>query len=119
MTNGFGCPTILIAEWDSQLRATLVGTLEEQDYLVLVAEDSAEALYIARTHSRPIQLMLTDGSSEGRTLAATLQQYRPQMRVLFTPDLRIDSVLNWPASELTLTKVREFLQPPRVRAAHA
>ncbi len=118
MGNSSSFPTILIAEWDCRVRAALVETLKQNGYLVLDAEDSSHALDIAKIHSRPIQLMLVEGSPEGRTLAATLQMYRPKMQVVFT-NISTDCLPDAPPVEMTLTRVRELLHPPMSRAAHA
>jgi len=110
-------PTILIAEYNIENRDWLVETLQEQGYLVLQAENSSEALHIARIHSRHIHVMLTDGSSHGRTLAAKLQQYRPEMRVLFVAANGTGSVSDLVAPGKALAKVRELVKEPSRTAA--
>ncbi len=112
MTNAISFPTVLIAVNEDGLCRALLRDLQHQGYLVLVAQDGPQAIEIARVHSRSIHLMLTDESTEGRTLALTIKQYRPDMNVLFInraasgegPDLR--------RSDTALAKVRELLEPP-------
>lgn len=53
---------------------------------MLVARDKAHALEFVRIHSRPIHLMLSDGSTEGRILASTAKLYRQAMKVLFVSE---------------------------------
>src|SRR4051812_42639056 len=92
MANGLSFPTILVAEHDDGVRSPLVRHLQHQGYFVLVAHDPAEALEITRLHSRPIHLLLAEDGLDGRTLASTLKQYRPNMQVLFvTPCLQADT----------------------------
>ena len=77
----------------------------------LEAHNEPAAVAIVRTHSRSIHLLLIDGSAEGRTLAAQLQLYRPEIRVLFVA--QDDSQRRFPnglAPELVLEKVREFFK---------
>jgi len=109
----FCFPTILVAEEDGGLREVLVRNLQQQGYLVLEASDGAEALDIARVHSRRIHLMLTDGDADGRTLAATLKQYRPDMQVLFVTRHAKESVRDLLAPDQALNRVRELVEPPR------
>lgn len=75
-------PTLLITN-NERGSDRMVESLQSQGYFVLLARDAADALNIVRIHSRPIHLLLTDGSREGRTLASTATKYRPKMSVLF------------------------------------
>jgi DNA-binding response OmpR family regulator len=112
MTNGLSFPTILVAEHDDGVRSPIVRHLQYHGYFVLVAHDAAEALEITRVHSRPIHLLLTGEGLDGRTLAATLKQYRPHMQVLFiTPCMRLNGG-EAGNSDTTLDMVRECVKPP-------
>lgn len=98
-------PTVLFAEHDRETCSSLVHRLRNDGCLVLEAQDGVEALEIARVHSRPIHLMVTGVDMDGRTLAATLKHFRPQMEVMFLPvcgSIIVDEVL---------ARIREALQP--------
>src|SRR5689334_14752251 len=51
-------PTILFTEAASHANAPLAGQLRQAGYLVLESHDDAEALELARVHSRPIHVMV-------------------------------------------------------------
>ena len=106
-------PTVLVAGGSNGVRELLTFNLKAQGYFVLEARDEAEALEVVRTHSRPIQLMLTDGSPDGRALASTVKQYRRQIRVVFVAANATDESGDLFSPAQTLTKVRELLSPPR------
>ena len=112
MANEHSYPTILVAEDDDVVQSTLVQELRHEGYFVLVAHDGPEAIEIARVHSRPIQILLTVESRDGRTLAATLKQYRPNMRSLFITRWADDEAEDLLRSDSALLKVRELLKPP-------
>lgn len=115
MANGLSFPTILVAEHENGVRSPLVRHLQHQGYFVLVAHDAAEALEITRVHSRPIHLLLTEDGLDGRTLASTLKQYRPNMHVLFlTQCLQLDTASVGKA-DTTLERVRECVKPPTTK----
>jgi CheY-like chemotaxis protein len=105
-------PTVLVAESSNGIRELLTFTLEAQGYLVLEARNEAEALEVVKNHSRPIQLMLTDGSPDGRALASTVKQYRRQIRVVFVAANATAESGDLFSPAQALTKVRELLSPP-------
>ena len=110
MENAYSFPTILVASGCLQAD-DLVMTLQREGYLILKAQDGAEALAIARVHSRPIQVMLTDENEVNHSLASTVKKYRPHIHVLFLPQTNLDA----PAvggTEATLIRVRKLLQAP-------
>ena len=112
MSKNFGFPTVLVAETEDSPRDFLVRTLQQQGYLVLEAQDAAEALEMVKVHSRPIDLMLTEGGPEGRTLAATLQQYRPRMSVVFV-STEAHGGMSFKALTAALTRVQDLVKPPK------
>jgi hypothetical protein len=83
ITESVCIPTVLVARWDIKPKDCIVATLQAEGCLVLVARDAAEALDIVRVHSRPIHLMLTHGSPEGRLLASTAKEYRRKMTIMY------------------------------------
>ena len=106
-------PTVLVAGGSSAVRELLTFNLEAQGYFVLEARTEAEALKVVKTHSRPIQLMLTDGSPHGRALASTVKQYRCHIRVVFVTANAADESGDLFSPDQALTRVRELLSPPR------
>jgi CheY-like chemotaxis protein len=112
MTNTLSFPTILVAAGNNGVRHALVRTLEKQGYLVLEADDGAEALRIVRVHSRPIQLMLTGENLDGQMLATTVRQYRRDMRVHFLASYSTADSL-----APDLLRIEELLRPPHDSAA--
>ena len=81
-----GVETILMAEDDEQLRRLAYRALAGHGYTVLEAGSSSAALEVARRHSGPIHLLLTDviiPGMDGRSLAQAVQAERPGLRVLF------------------------------------
>jgi PAS domain S-box-containing protein len=81
-----GGGTILIAEDEQQVRELTCRLLRQAGYAVLAAADGEEALQIARGHSGPIDLLLTDvimPRLSGDELAARLLVSRPGVPVLF------------------------------------
>lgn len=104
MANGLNFPTILVVAGDEGHRAPLVVDLQSLGYLVLVAGDAGKALNIVRMHSRPIHVLLASENEEGRTLVATLKQYRPNMAVLFVRRSNGDE-------QRLLLRVRKLITP--------
>ena len=81
-----GTETILVAEDTEALGRMIRTTLEGRGYTVLLASDGEEALKLAREHTGPIHLLLTDvvmpkmgGGEMGKQLSAL----RPGIRVLY------------------------------------
>jgi CheY-like chemotaxis protein len=79
-------PTILLVEDDDAVRGLLQHILDRERFVVLTAGDGPSALALARTHSGPIDLLLTDISMPrmtGRELADLIHVDRPDLPVLF------------------------------------
>ena len=124
--------TILLVEDEKALRFTCGRFMEALGYHVLAAETPGEALRIAATHPKPIDLLLTDvvmPGMDGRQLAQRLCRSRPGLRVLFMSGYTSDVItqrgvlaegvqfLSKPFSRDDLAiKLREMLES-RVRAA--
>ena len=78
--------TILLVEDDPQVRAVLGRMLESLEYRVLAARDGEEALALAATTDRPIDLLLTDlvmPGLGGREVARRLRESDPEIAVLY------------------------------------
>ena len=80
-------------EDDDRLRELIAGALRQLRYTVVDAASASEALNLASDHE-PIDLLVSDISMpglDGRELARTLRDERPELRVIFTsghPDAR-------------------------------
>ncbi|QXI25698.1 response regulator [Pseudomonas vanderleydeniana] len=78
--------TILVVEDDTIVRMLIVDVLEELEFKVLEAGSSDEALEILNDPAMPIDLLMTDvglPDMDGRELASTARQARPELSVLF------------------------------------
>lgn len=82
-----GSETILVAEDDEQVRATVVEILSELGYQVLRADDAASALAIVQSGIK-IDLLFTDvvmpGPMRSPELARKAREVAPGLAVLFT-----------------------------------
>ena len=90
-----GSETILLIEDDPALRGLLCETLEEGGYTVLVADDGAKALEIAREYAGAIPLIVTDvimPGLDGRQAAEQIQSERPEAEVLFISGYTDDAI---------------------------
>jgi two-component system cell cycle sensor histidine kinase/response regulator CckA len=88
--------TILLVEDEAAVRRLTRRILEEHGYRVIEASSGAEALGMARLHSGPIHLVLTDvvmPRMNGRELAALLLRDRPETSVVYMSGYPDDSVL--------------------------
>ena len=121
MIDASAFPTVLVAHFVGPADA-LVRGLRQEGYLVLSAEDGVEAVEIARVHSRTIQVMLTDDTTEGRLLAVRIGKYRPKIQVVF-----VSNQVAWDScdplkSEPLFAEVRAVLDstaPPAIRPSPA
>lgn len=81
-----GTEMVLVAEDDEPVRKILAKTLRGKGYRVLEASNGTEALQVARTHAKPIDLLITDvmmPGMNGRDLAEKITEGRPGLKVLF------------------------------------
>ena len=86
--------TVLIVEDEPILRDLMRRILEKQDYRVLVAENGASAVDVARAHTEGIDLLITDivmPGVDGFDVAAQLTEIHPTLRVLFLTGYSADS----------------------------
>jgi CheY-like chemotaxis protein len=78
--------TVLVVEDDEVVRQQVCRILERHGFKVLQAGDGDEALIVARAHSGPIKLLLTDvvmPRLNGRELHQHLQKDLPDLRVIY------------------------------------
>ena len=81
-----GSETVLLVEDAEALRKLANMFLRDSGYRVLTAADGREALEVARSHSGPIHLLLTDvvmPGINGRVLGERLAPLQPGMKVLY------------------------------------
>lgn len=81
-----GSETVLLVEDAEALRKLANTFLRDSGYRVLTAADGMEALEVARSHSGPIHLLLTDvvmPGINGRVLGERLAPLQPGMKVLY------------------------------------
>jgi CheY-like chemotaxis protein len=123
-----GRETVLVVEDEEALRRVAVRVLERDGYSVLVASSGDEALALAKTSGKPIDLIATDvvmPGLGGRDLARRLLAIHPHAKVLFMSGYTNDAMLRHgipepgtaflqkPFSGLDLTRrIREILGTP-------
>jgi two-component system, cell cycle sensor histidine kinase and response regulator CckA len=81
-----GDELVLVVEDEDELRRLAVRELEERGYLVLAAANGVEAMAVARSLERPIDLVVTDvvmPEMNGVELAESLVDLWPSVAVLF------------------------------------
>jgi DNA-binding NtrC family response regulator len=87
MTQATGNRTILVVEDEILIRMSAVATLEDAGFLVLEAQNSAEALAILIQHPE-VSIMLTDvrmpGLMDGLALVARVNIDHPTIRSIVT-----------------------------------
>ena len=92
-----GSETILVAEDDDGVRATVVELLQQLGYTVLQACDAASALAVIDTGVH-IDLLFTDvvmpGSLRSPELARLARERQPHMAVLFTSGYAQDAIVH-------------------------
>jgi PAS domain S-box-containing protein len=91
-----GTETVLVAEDEDGVRELLRKVLQEFGYTVLTARHGRDALMLAGERGEDIDLLVTDvvmPEMNGRELAETLQDRRPDLKVLFMSGYTDDEVL--------------------------
>lgn len=91
-----GTETVLLVEDDHGVRGLAVKGLERFGYSVISAPDGIEAIKIAESIERPLDLLLTDvvmPNMGGAELADILQGRNPALKVLFTSGYTDDAVV--------------------------
>lgn len=111
-----GQETVLLVEDEGMLRELAFEILRESGYTVLAAGTGEEAVEISSKHQGPIHLLMTDAvmpGISGRALAHSIEQHRPDMKVLFVSGYTDDSALRSGLVEPGTS----FLQKPFSRGA--
>jgi two-component system cell cycle sensor histidine kinase/response regulator CckA len=92
-----GDETVLVCEDDPTVRELASRILQHAGYTVLSADHGAAAQDLARQHAGPLHLLLTDvimPAMNGRQLAETLSEQRPEMRTLYISGYTSDVIAN-------------------------
>jgi two-component system, cell cycle sensor histidine kinase and response regulator CckA len=113
-----GGETLLVVEDDGAIRAMVRRTLKRDGYIVLDATDGQNALDLASTYDKPIDLLLTDVVMPfigGRELAERLLVTRPAMKIVYMSGYTDDVVLRRGLLRAGVT----FIQKPFAPAALA
>ena len=90
-----GSRTILLVEDEPAILAMTAQMLIRLGYVVRAAQTPAEAIRLAKEHSDPIHLLLTDivmPGLNGRDLARTLRELQPGLRCLFMSGFTADVI---------------------------
>ena len=106
-----GSETILVVEDQPALRDLVRRVLEQKGYRVLEAPNGEQAVQVAESSARPIQLVITDVVMPGmnaRDMTARIRSTWPAARVLYMSGYHDDDVM---LQSLALAKV-DFLQKP-------
>ncbi|MEQ8949271.1 response regulator, partial [Parvibaculum sp.] len=92
-----GTETVLVAEDDDAVRATVVDMLSELGYRVLTAKDAAGALTVIESGA-PVDLLFTDvvmpGPLKSTELARKARERTPSIAVLFTSGYTENSIVH-------------------------
>ncbi|MHB1862339.1 MAG: response regulator [Gemmatimonadaceae bacterium] len=106
-----GRETVLVAEDEAAVRAIVGRVLEDNGYIVLLAEDGAAALAMARAHPGTIDLLLTDlvmPGMTGRQLATAVQAEWPEVDLIFMSGYTDDAGVR----QGVLSEGMRYLQKP-------
>jgi CheY-like chemotaxis protein len=110
-----GDETILLVDDEDLVRTFEREVLTESGYAVLEATSAAHALELAREHSGPIHLLLTDvvmPGLNGKSLAERIEEDRPEIVTLYTSGYTADAIVRHGVLEPGVS----FLPKPLTRA---
>ena len=110
-TSPRGWETVLLVEDEAAVRRAAFEFLSSIGYKVLGAADGLQALDVARSHSGPIHILVTDvvmPNMSGAQLAEQLLKERPAVKVLFVSGYAEKTVLQHGDIDLSV----RFLQKP-------
>jgi PAS domain S-box-containing protein len=111
-----GSETVLVVDDEESIRAMVTELLERKGYRALSAANADVALSVARVHSGPIDLLLTDvvmPGMSGRDLADVLARTQQALKVIYMSGHVEDTVREHGVSHAEIP----FLQKPFTSAA--
>ena len=89
--------TVLVVEDDANVQAAVVLMIQDLGYKTLQASSGAETVEILKS-SQAVDLMFTDvvmpGEMQGRKLAATAKELRPELKIVFTSGYTENSIVH-------------------------
>lgn len=92
-------PCIMFVEGNSDLRWWVKDLLEREDFKVLLARNSVEALVLAADYPFAIDVLITDSEKKvhqnGMELAECFRVLRPETRVLLAADAPAGEAPGW------------------------
>ncbi len=106
-----GTETILLVEDEDGVRMLVRQILQKNGYTVLEASHGAQALDIFKSHSGPINLLLTDvvlPHMGGNNLAQQIRQVKPDTRVLYMSGYTAEATLR----DVVVDSKTAFVQKP-------
>ena len=106
-----GTETILLVEDEAGVRELGIEILRSKGYTVLAATNAEQALRLAREHTGPVHLLLTDlvlPGISGRELAEQLSTQQPKTKVVYMSGYTEDTFLH----QVGLPPSTAFLQKP-------
>lgn len=106
-----GTETLLLVEDEEAVRRSSAEYLGRCGYTVLEAKDGVDALSVAKNHTSPIHLLVTDvvmPHMSGGQLAGELETLRPETKVLFVSGYAGKTVVDHKVVDLE----SNFLQKP-------
>ncbi len=109
-----GSETVLLVEDDAAVRKFSKRTLRASGYEVLEARDGEHALQVAKQHTGPIHLLLTDlvmPRMGGRELTEILTRERPELRVLLMSGYTDEAPMHSPTPESHYTLLHKPFSP--------
>ncbi|MDZ7832758.1 MAG: response regulator [Desulfobacterales bacterium] len=114
-----GTETILVVEDDPSVSNLIKDSLAPLGYSVLTAFSGQQALDIGRTHSEPIDLLLTDvmmPGMNGRELAARFRELHPETPVVFMSGFSDQKAFDGDESMPDVDFISKPLVPSRLTA---
>lgn len=106
-----GTETLLLVEDEEAVRRSSAEYLGRCGYTVLEAKDGVDALWVAKNHTSPIHLLVTDvvmPHMSGGQLVGELKTLRPETKVLFVSGYAGKTVIDHKVVDLETN----FLQKP-------
>lgn len=109
-----GTETILVVEDQDVVRELVCKILKSKGYAVLKSGRGEEALELARNHTGPLHLLVTDlvmPQMGGREVAHNLSTFHPETKVLYMSGYTDDSAVKHGFLELSMNYIQKPFTP--------